>query len=278
MKKMESYLLRTFTLPEKITERKVIVYKSHIDQKIIRVTAEKMKTQLFRKYLLMKPSSEEVQITSIEKYFEPYVVVGGEYRIEYTKNWNQNVQVEDTLQELTIYDGKIKPASLKDHLETPCKIVKINGEARHRFTNKAHLIFNNKWSEVDFDQLPYVPFEEQPETILKSFDENNENKLMSNGKEVELLKSRIVNRPKDILYIHNELFKVSERALIYKPMYKVRFQNIKTKKSIIVIFDAITGKKMSTKKDSKNKKEKKQNKSKPLSKDLPPEKIEKNKK
>ena len=251
---MESYLLRTITLPEKITDQKVIVYKSHIDQKIVRVTAEKMKTQLFHKYLLIKPSSEEVQIVSIEKYFEPYVVVGGEYNIEYTKNWIQNVQVEDTLQELTIYSGKIKPASLKDHLKTPCKIVKIKGEARHSLINKAHLIFNNKWCEVGFDQLPYVPFEEQPETILKSFDKKIGNTLITSGKEVELLKSRIVNRPKDILCIHNEMFKVSERALIYKPMYKVKFQNIKTKKTIIVIFDAITGKKMSTIKDLKNKK------------------------
>jgi len=38
------------------------------------------------------------------------------------------------------------------------------------------------------------------------------------------------------------LFNVSERAVIYKPMYKVTVQNLKTKKETALIIDAITGK------------------------------------
>ena len=232
----------SFALPEKITERKVIVYKSHIDQKAVRVIAEKMKTQLFRKFVLLKPKPDEVQIVSIEKYFEPYVVVDGEYTIEYSKNWIRNIQVDDTMQELTIFSGKTKPTSLKDHLKTPCKIVKLTGEGRYKFDAKAHLIFDNKWCEVGLEQLPFVPFEEQPETILNGFDQKFEKNMISSRKEVELLKSRIVRRPTEILNVYTELFKVSERALIYKPMYKVKAQNIKTKKSSIILIDAITGK------------------------------------
>ena len=66
--------------------------------------------------------------------------------------------------------------------------------------------------------------------------------MITAGKEVELLKSKIVSRPTEILSIHNELFNVSERGLIYKPMYKVTVQNLKTKKEIAIIIDAITGK------------------------------------
>jgi hypothetical protein len=62
------------------------------------------------------------------------------------------------------------------------------------------------------------------------------------GKEVEILRSKIVRRPKEFLVIHNELFKVSERAVIYKPMYRITVQNIKTKKEATLIIDAITGK------------------------------------
>ena len=65
---------------------------------------------------------------------------------------------------------------------------------------------------------------------------------MSAGKEVELLKLKIVHRPSEILIVHNELFKVSERALIYKPMYKVTINNLKTEKLAVLIIDAITGK------------------------------------
>jgi len=49
----------------------------------------------------MKPKPEEVHVISFDKYFEPYVFVDGEYTIEYSKNWNHNIQVDETIQELT---------------------------------------------------------------------------------------------------------------------------------------------------------------------------------
>jgi hypothetical protein len=206
------------------------------------MVAENMKTQLFRKFVLIKPKPEDVQIVSIEKYFEPYVVVDGEYNIEYSKKWTHNIQVDDTMQELAFFGIKIKTTSLKDHLKTPCKIVKLNGEGRHKFKAKAHLIFDSKWCEVGFEELPYVPFEEQPEAILNTFDKKPGKDMMKGRKEVELLKSRIVRRPTDILSVYHEMFEVSERVLVYKPMYKAKLQNIKTQKSITLVIDAITGK------------------------------------
>ena len=201
-----------------------------------------MKTQLFRKLVFMKPKPEDVQVTSIDKYFEPYVVVDGEYSIEYSKNWSHNIQVDETMQDLTFFGEKIKPASLTDHIGTPCKIVKLNGEGLYKFEAKTHLIFDQQWREVGIEQLPFVPFEEQPEQILSMIDQKIGNTLVTAGKEVELLKSKIVRRPTDILKIHNELFTVSERAVIYKPMYNVTVQNLKTKKEAVMIIDAITGK------------------------------------
>lgn len=235
-------MLNSVSVPEKVAKRKVIVYKAHVDQKAVRLIAEKMKTQLFRKFFIMKPKPDEVQIISIEKYFDPYVIVDGEYNIEYSKKWTRNIQVDDTMQELTIFGGKTKPASLKDHLKTPCKIIKLNGEGRYKINEKAHLIFDSQWHEVGFDELPYVPFEEQPETILNTLDQRFGKNMMNSKKEVELLKSRIVHRPKGFLTVHNEMFKVSERALIYKPMYRVTCQNTKTKKVVTMSVDAITGK------------------------------------
>ena len=239
-------MLKSDSVPEQIVKQKIIVYKPHIDQKTVRATAEKMRTQLFRKFMFMKPKPEETQIVSIEKYFEPYVVIDGTYSIEYTKNWTRNIQVEETMQELTIFGGKINPASLKDHLKTPCKIVKITGEGRHKFEATAHLIFDEQWNEVGFEQLPLVPFEEQPETVLKKLDQNLGKDIMTTGKDVELLKSKIVHRPADILSILNEMFTVLERAVIYKPMYNITIQNIKTEKAIMLTIDAITGKIIST--------------------------------
>jgi hypothetical protein len=65
---------------------------------------------------------------------------------------------------------------------------------------------------------------------------------MTAEREVEILKSRIIQRPSEILCIHNELFKVSERAVIYKPMYEVIARNLKTEKETSLTIDAISGK------------------------------------
>lgn len=233
---------KKLTIPEKIAERKIIVYKPRIDIKAVRATAEKMKTQLFRKFVFMKPKPEEVQLVSINKYFEPYIVVDGEYSIDYSKNWIHNIQVDETMQELTFFGEKVKAKSLKSHLGISCKILQLNGEGRFKREAKARIIFDKQWREVGPEQLPFVPFEEQPEKVLSNLDQESGNGEMDTEKGVEILKSRIVQRPSEILCIRNELFKVSERAVIYKPMYKVAVRNIKTQKEIAMTIDAITGK------------------------------------
>jgi hypothetical protein len=229
-------------VPEKVAERKIIVYKSRVDPKEVRATAEKMKTKLFRKFVFMKPKREQVLIMSIDKYFEPYIVIEGEYTIDYSKNWTQNIQVDETMQNLSFCGEKIQPISLKDHLETPCKIVTLAGVGRFKHKAKARIIFDLQWREVGVEHLPLVPFEDQPEKILSKFDQKSGNAYGSADKEIELLKLRLVQRPSNILSIHEELFNVSDRAFIYKPMYKVTFQNIKTKEEASVVIDAITGK------------------------------------
>ena len=233
---------KNITIPEEIAERKIIVYKSRIVIKAVRATAEKMKTTLFRKLVFLKAKSEEVQVVSINKYFEPYVVVDGEYSIDYSKNWIHNIQVDETMQELTIFGQKVRPKSLKGHLEIPCKILQLNGEGRFKLEVKAHLIFDKQWREVGLEQLPFVPFEEQPEKILSSLNREFGNVEMPAEKEVDILKSRIVQRPSEILCIHSELFKVSECAVNYKPMYEVTVRNVKTEKETALTIDAITGK------------------------------------
>ena len=232
---------KNVTVPEKVVERKIIVYKPRIDIKAVRATAEKMKTQLFRKLVFMKPKPEEVQLVSINRYFEPYVVVDGEYSIDYSKNWVHNIQVDDTMQELTLFGEKIQAKTLRGQLQIPCKILQLKGEGRFKLEVKARLIFDKKWREVGLEQLPFVPFEEQPEKILSSINQEFGNAEETTQKEVDILKSRIVQRPSEILCIHNELFKVSERAVIFKPMYEVTVRNFKTEKEATLTIDAISG-------------------------------------
>ncbi|MEJ2241324.1 MAG: hypothetical protein P8Y18_04185 [Candidatus Bathyarchaeota archaeon] len=254
-------------VPEKVIERKIIVYKPRVNIQTIRSIAENMKTQIFRKFIFVKPKPEEVHIVSIDKYFEPYVFVDGEYRIIYSKKWVHNVKVDETMQELTIYGEKVAPKSLKKHLKVPCKILQLKGCGRFKFEIKSNIIFDKNWQEVGVEELPFLPFEEQPERILSNFDRNYGNIRMTDEKEVEILKSRIIKRPSDILTIHHELFEVDERAEIYKPMYKVVIKNFKSQKELILVIDAITGKTKTvhpTNLDSQLEENKKSEKSSPM--------------
>ena len=229
------------SVPEKIVERKSIVYKSRFDLNAIRLTAERMKTELFTRFMFLKPKSKEVRIVSIDKYYEPYIVVDGKYTIDYSKKCVHTIEVDETMQEITLFGRKFMPEPLKNRPEIPCKVITLTGEGRFRYENKAHIVFDRLWREVGLEQLPYVPFEEQPEKILKKLGKKFENVKVPDEKEIEILRSRIVQQPPDITQVHKELFTVSERAVIYKPMYKLTFQNIKTGEEAMVMMDAVTG-------------------------------------
>ncbi|MCW4034480.1 MAG: hypothetical protein NWF03_03870 [Candidatus Bathyarchaeota archaeon] len=232
---------KSFNVPQQVAGRKLIVYKSRVDIKTVKATAENMKTQLFRKFIFMKPKPEEIHVVSIDKYFEPYVFVDGEYSIDYSKKWLHNIQVEETMQELTICGERIAPKSLTDSLDISCKIVQLTGTGRYKFVRKANIIFDKEWNEVGIQKLPFLAFEEQPEDILNQIEPQFKNDELTSEKDLELLKSKLVQRPPDILTIHNECFKVTERAVIYKPMFDVTVENTASKKRVHLLIDAITG-------------------------------------
>lgn len=231
----------TATVPERIVERRIIVFKSHLDLSAIRSTAEKMKTDLFTKFMFLKRKPNEIRITSLEKHYEPYIVVDAEYAIDYSSAWFHTIKVDETMQEVTLFGKTLRPKPSKDRLEMPHKVVKLTGKARFHYENKVHIIFDKWWREVGLEQLPYVPFEEQPDKILRTFGKKFGNVDVPEEKEIEILRSWIVQRPADITDVHKELFTVSERVLIYKPMYKITFQNIETGENAMITIDAVTG-------------------------------------
>ena len=233
-------MLETATIPEKIAERKIIVFKPRLELDAVKHTAEKMKTELFTKFMFLRRKPEEIRIVSIDKYYEPYITISGEYAVDYTKEWVHTVEVDETMQEITLFGKTFKPETLKNEQGIPYKVIKLTGEGRFRYENKAYIIFDRWWREVGFEQLPYVPFEEQPEKILKLGKKFGKVEI-PDEKEIEILRSWIVQRPPDTAYIHEELFKIPERAVIYKPMYKILFQNVKTGEEVTIIIDAVSG-------------------------------------
>jgi hypothetical protein len=246
-----SLLLKTGNIQEKIAQRKIIFFKPAFDFKSIRKLAEKAKNQMFTKFFVFKTNPEESIINTIDKFFEPYIVIDGHYVIEYSMDWNHSIKVNEEMQKLKISNKNFEPKLFKKDNELPYKILELEGTGRFFHEERKRLVFDQQWKKVRLDILPYLPFEEEANEILNETDNKQLLQDLKAEKEVEILKSIIFKRPQQTKKIHHELFSVTERALVFKPMYKITATHTKTKKEITFQIDGVNGKIVSTKSEKR---------------------------
>jgi len=238
-------LTETAPTREKIVERKLIVYKTLVDPTVVKVAGEKLKNKLFVRFGFLKPKPKEIQFVSIDKYYEPYIIVNGEYIIDYFRKSAYTVNVDEKVQEVILFDQKLKPKPAKKPSAKGYKVIKLEGEEHLLYKDKASLILDKTGREVPLKQLPSAPSEEHPKKMLAELGESVKNLEITSDADVGILRSKIVKRPTDIKRIVQELFEVTERAVIYTPIYKVLFQNVKTGEVKALEFDGVTSKRIS---------------------------------
>jgi len=98
--------------------------------------------------------------------------------------------------------------------------------------------------EVSPKRIPSAPSEELAKKLLAEIQSTKKLEILPN-EEIDIVRNKIVKRPPEIKRIVKEIFEVSDRAVIYTPIYKVRFQNIKTGETKTVKFDGVTAKLLS---------------------------------
>ena len=232
------------SVPEKIAERKIIVYKSRVDPTIVKLTAEKMKHKLFGKFAFQKNRSEEIRVVSVDKYYEPYVLIDAKYQIQYSKTKVYTLGVDQDTEDIKIsgksYKSKIKTVPEEGDGE-PRKVIKLKAKIYSSYQDKVYLALDKNGNEIPHNQVPAAPSEDHPEKILNEFSKKNE-KIHASQKEINLVKSRIVKRPSEIGRIEDELFQVSEHAVIYSPIYEITFRNSRTNEDKLVKIDGVTAK------------------------------------
>jgi len=227
--------------PEKIAERKIIVYKTLIDPTVIKLATEKVKDRLFVKFGFLKPNPDQIQQVSFEKDYEAFVIVDGKYTIDYYRRRIYTIRVDDKAQEVILFNKTFKPEISN---EPPSKVVRIEGEERLVHQAKAYLVLSADGREVSPKRIPSAPSEEQSKKLLAEIENTKKLEILPN-EEIDIIRSKIVKRPTEIKRIVHELFEVSDRAVIYTPIYKVKFQNVKTGETKIVKFDGVTAKLLS---------------------------------
>jgi hypothetical protein len=230
----------TTSSSEKIAERSTIVYETRIEPTVIEVVGEKIKTQLFSRFGFMKPRSEEIQLVSVDKYYEPYMMVSGRYFIDYYRKCAYAVRVDNKVQEVILSNQVYKPSQPPDSAAKDHNVVRLQGEERLTTEVRASLILDKFGQEVEAKELPSAPSERNPKEILATFGV----KEIGADEDLNIIRSRILKRPKNINRLITELFEVNERAVIYTPRYRVQYTNVRTGEGKTVEFDGVTAQKI----------------------------------
>lgn len=232
-------------IPEKISKRKIIVYKSRVDPTIVKLTAEKMKYKLFAKFGFSKRRSEEIRVVSVDKYYEPYILIDAKYSVQYFKKRVFTLDVDPETEEVKILGESYKPeieASRSGEAGEPHKVIRLEAQLWSSYQDKAYLVLDKEGQEIPPDQVPAAPSEDHPEKILKEFSKKTGMVQVSPRKEIEMVKARIVKRPSDIAKIEDEIFQISEHAVIYSPIYEITFRNVRTGEERLVKIDGVSAK------------------------------------
>lgn len=237
------HLTSVTKIPEKIVEKKIIVYKSRVDPSTLKQKAEEMKNELFTKRF-SKPKPEDIKVVSVDKHYVPYTVVDAQYRIEYYIKKTYNIEVSEKAKEVKILGKTFKPEDLIIPNTEPAqfrKVVVVEGKEWAFYENKAYIILDKTGREILPDQVPIAPSEDNPKKLLKEFKNKTENPKLSNKELITMIKDKLINKPNDIETVDNELFQITEHATIYNPIYIITLQNAKTKEEKNVNIDGVTG-------------------------------------
>jgi len=221
---------------EEIAERCTVVYETCIEPNGIEAIGEKIKVQLFTRFGFIKPRPEDIQLVSIDKYYEPYMTVSGRYLIDYYRRCAYAIRVDRRVQEVIISKQKYMPEQPKDSSVKDFNVLKLHGEERLMIEVKDSLILNRFGREVSPRELTSATPERNPEEILAAFGVKENTRDI----DLEIIRSKIFKRPRDISRVATELFEVTERTIIYTPRFRVLYTNVKTGEMKAVEFDGVT--------------------------------------
>jgi hypothetical protein len=225
---------------EIIIPRKIIVYETRVDPTVIRLAAEKVKQKPFTKLGLLKPKPEEIQFVSLEKYYQPFIVINGKYSIDYYRKSTYFIKIDGTVKEVVLLNKTFLPEHPAEGSYGTKNQITVEGEERIVNEAKAFLVLNGQGQDTPAKSLPAAPSEKNPEEVIE---QNNIQKFDENV-DIDFLKQRIVKRPSNVSRIVSENFEVTERSIIYAPRYKLKYVNSKNTQEKTVEFDGVTSEKL----------------------------------
>lgn len=237
-------------IPQKMVDSKTVVLKTRFDSNVARLQAERLKQKFFVKLGFFKPKEEEIQLVGSEKYYEPYLVIGGKYSLDYCKKHSFSVEVEKTTKEIFVAGTKFKPTASETD-KNPNQMIRLEGEEHAHYEKETFFVLDRLRREISPERFSFAPYEVQLEGAA-DVNLNLRKISISNDEIIELLRSRIARRPPDLVSIIREIFEIKENTIVYRPFFEFTFHNAKTKKYVTLQVDGISGDKVLYKFDIRN--------------------------
>jgi hypothetical protein len=223
-------------LPQSVVDTKTIVLKARLDYGDIQLIEKEIGPRVFSKFGF-KPKPEDVKLLHCENYFEPYLIIEGKYALDYCKRHVFKVDVNERTNKLFV-GGQEFNSELSDAKATK-KIIKLMGEEYSHYDIQTYFILDRMKREISPEKLPIAPFYVQKEG---SKDKSNFKQIyMPDEAQIEFLKAKIAKRPADVAQIIREKFDITERTIVYCPMYGLTFENVKNQKVATITINGITG-------------------------------------
>ena len=226
-------------MPQKVVEQKIVILKSRLDPNKVKSLGEEKKKDFFVRstFLKHKPANNEVELIGFSKYYEPFIIIGGRYSIDYCKKHLFEIKTDNKEEKLFV-GGEEKRLEPCDKT-SPNRMFRLIGEERCHYEDETFIVLDRLKREVPIEKLFWAPFEEEPENI-DTFDLRKVN--ISVEEEIDFIKSKIVNRPSNSDFIIKEIFEINDRIIVYNPMYELVFQDLKTTEETSLLVEGTSGK------------------------------------
>ncbi len=224
------------TSGEKIAKRQTVIYETRIEPNVIETIGEKLKTYLFMRFGFIKPRFEDIQLLSIDKFYEPYVKISGKYAIDYYRKTTYTIGVSKKVEEVIISDDTYRPAPPTDQFVENWNIVNLEAEERLKTEISASLVLDKFGQEVATREFPTNSFESKSNEMLADLGV----KEVPQDTDLDMIRSRILKRPKDVHRVVSEIFEINERFVVYSPRYRLLYTNVRTGEAKAMEFDGIT--------------------------------------
>jgi hypothetical protein len=224
------------TCTDNIVPRKTVVYETLVDPTVIKVAGERLKRQLFKKFRILEPKSVPIELVSITKYYEPFIVISGRYFLDYYRMCDYTVPIDGDVSEVILLGQKFYP----EKSESSISRIRLEGEERLVVEKKAFFMLGENGQEANLETLPSAPSEKNPEETIAKYGI----KEIESEADVDIVRKSLVHRPENLSRIVNEVFEIGERVVIYAPRFKLTYVNAYTYQEKSVEFDGVTAKRM----------------------------------